>query len=140
MKVNFHNLLAYLAKSLNLEEGRYTISYKSTRLIIGMFSVDKDFNVTAEGCTDKELVSAFTSDYTVIKKIKPAPEKYFFITNDLTVVEKEDEDDSVDKTNKANKNYFPCKEFTRNAIIDQFRQHIIDMKLNLLANFYPSME
>lgn len=140
MTIDTNEVLKHMAKLIGLEEGKYYLFYKSSGIKVGSISVDEEGNVKSSSHYPEDLVPLFMSQYTEIRKAEPAPVNYIYLDENLAFVEKEDRGDAVDKLNRDTHNYFKADEFTKNSLAVQMKQHIVNMRLNLLSNFCPAPE
>lgn len=140
MEINHKKLLSYMAELLGLEEGRYLAYHKTGGDKLAIIRVDKAKNVVSDDYNDLGLEAILTSPHIELKKLKSEPAKYYYFDDEFRFMEKDDVNDKLDDFNKANHNYFPAKEFGKDMLIRQLQHHIRNMRLNLLANFYPSLE
>ena len=140
MNIDTNTVLKHIAKIAGLEEGKYYIFYKSSGIKVGNISVDEEGNVESSSHYPEDLIPLFLSRYTEIRKAEPAPAKNIYHNENIDFAEKEDKNDAVDKLNRDTHNYFCSEKFSKSALALQMRQHIANMRLNLLANFYPEPE
>ena len=119
------------------------------KYILGSFNVDKEKN-TVEYIYNKDIysekyfkrliVNLIVEGSVDIKKKEPPKPIYFYFNDNLEIVTREDKGEEKDKVNKETHNYFLEEEYNRNTLERNMREHICNMKLNLLASFYPKLK
>lgn len=75
----------------------------------------------------------------IVEEEKPLVVYYYF-DELLNLQVRVDKDETIDKENAKNHNYFLQEEYDRITLVNDLKQHIFNMRLNLLANFYPKLK